>query len=112
MKTNNSIATMKNLQLLSQVVYSNSMAVVEQHNFFFENLWDKSISATEKIDEIEKGIVPEIVDVIKNPFEIKSIYFDVLKSSTHRNNAYSYNFYCFYERGKRGNNAIFDRCFK
>ena len=73
---------MKNLQLLSQVVYSNSMAVVEQHHFFFENLWDKSISATEKIDEIEKGIVPEIVDVIKNPFEIKSIFFDVLKSST------------------------------
>ena len=36
----------------------------------------------EKIDEIEKGIVPEIVDVIKNPFEIKSIFFDVLKSST------------------------------
>ncbi len=74
-------ATMKNLQLLSQVVYSNSKAVVEQHNFFFENLWDKSISALEKIDEIEKGIVPEIVDVIKNPFEIKSIYSDVLKSS-------------------------------
>lgn len=74
-------ATMKNLQLLSQVVYSNSKAVVEQHNFFFENLWDKSISAIEKIDEIEKGIVPEIVDVIKNPFETKKIYFDVLKSS-------------------------------
>ena len=72
-------ATMKNLQLLSQVVYSNSKAVVEQHNFFFENLWDKSISATEKIDEIEKGIVPEIVDVIKNPIEIKNIYFNILK---------------------------------
>ena len=74
-------STMKNLQLLSQVVYSNSKAVVEQHNFFFETLWDKSISAIEKIDEIEKGIVPEIVDVIKNPFEINRIYFDVLKSS-------------------------------
>jgi two-component system, OmpR family, sensor histidine kinase VicK len=74
-------ATMENLQLLSQVVYSNSKAVVEQHNFFFENLWDKSISAIDKIDEIEKGIVPEIVDVIKNPFETKKIYFDVLKSS-------------------------------
>ncbi|HKO64021.1 MAG TPA: ATP-binding protein [Candidatus Nitrosocosmicus sp.] len=74
-------ATMKNLQLLSQVVYSNSKAVVEQHNFFFENLWDKSISATEKIDEIEKGIVPEIVDVIKNPIEIKNMYFNILKSS-------------------------------
>jgi len=75
-------ATMKNLQLLSQVVYSNSKAIVEQHYFFFENLWDKSISAIEKIDEIEKGIVPEIIDVIKNPFEIRNIYFDVLKSST------------------------------
>ena len=74
-------ATMKNLQLLSQVVYSNSKAVVEQHNFFFENLWDKSISASEKIDEIEKGIIPEVVDVLKNPVDIKSIYFDVLKSS-------------------------------
>ena len=74
-------ATMKNLQLLSQVVYSNSKAVVEQHNFFFENLWDKSISASEKIDEFEKGIIPEVVDVLKNPVDIKSIYFDVLKSS-------------------------------
>ena len=74
-------ATMKNLQLLSQVVYSNSKAVVEQHNFFFENLWDKSISASEKIDEIEKGIIPEVVDVLKNPVDIKRIYFDVLKSS-------------------------------
>ena len=50
------------------------MVVVKQHYFFFENLWDKSISAIEKIDEIEKGIVPEIVVVIKNPFEIKSIF--------------------------------------
>jgi signal transduction histidine kinase len=74
-------ATMKSLQLLSQVVYSSSKAVVEQHNFFFENLWDKSISASEKINEIEKGIVPEIVDVLKNPVHIKSIYFDALKSS-------------------------------
>ncbi|HKR74381.1 MAG TPA: ATP-binding protein [Candidatus Nitrosocosmicus sp.] len=75
-------ATMKNLQLLSQVVYSKSTAVVEQHHFFFENLWDKSISATEKIDEIEKGIIPEIIEVIKNPFDIQKIYSDLLKSSS------------------------------
>lgn len=75
-------ATMKNLQLLNQVVYSNSMAVVEQHQFFFENLWDKSISATERIDELEKGIIPEVVDVIKNSDEIQRIYYNVLKSST------------------------------
>lgn len=75
-------ATMKNLQLLSQVVYSNSTAVVEQHHFFFENLWEKSISATEKIDEIEKGITPEIIEVIKNPFGIQKIYTHLLKLST------------------------------
>lgn len=75
-------ATMKNLQLLSQVVYSNSKAVVEQHHFFFENLWDKSILATEKIDELEKGIIPEVVEVIKSPSEIQKIYRDVIKSGT------------------------------
>jgi signal transduction histidine kinase len=75
-------STMKNLKLLSQVVYSNSIAVVEQHHFFFENLWDKSMLATEKIDEMEKGIVPEVVEVIKSPSEIQKIYCDIIKSST------------------------------
>jgi signal transduction histidine kinase len=74
-------ATMKNLQLLPQVVYSNSKAVVEQHHFFFENLWDKSILATEKIDEFEKGVIPEIVDVVKSSSEIQKIYYNILKSS-------------------------------
>ena len=41
-------ATMKNLQLLSQVVYSNSTAVVVQHNFFFENLWINLFLAIEE----------------------------------------------------------------
>ena len=72
---------MKNLQLLSQVFYSNSMAVVEQHHFFFDNLWDKSISANNKIDEFKKGIVPEIMEVIKNPAEIQRIYLYVLNLS-------------------------------
>ncbi|HYF98830.1 MAG TPA: ATP-binding protein [Candidatus Saccharimonadales bacterium] len=75
-------ATMKNLELLSQVLYSNSSAVVEQHHFFFENLWDKSISATEKINEFEKGILPEIINVIKNPIEIQRIYLNIINSST------------------------------
>jgi signal transduction histidine kinase len=74
-------ATMKNLQLLSQVVYSNSTAVVEQHHYFFENLWEKSIAATEKIDEIENGIIPEIIEVIKNPQEIQKVYSNLLNSS-------------------------------
>lgn len=74
-------ATMKNLQLLSQVVYSDSKAVVEQHHFFFENLWDNSISAEEKIDELERGITPEIMKVIRNPIEIQRNYLDILESS-------------------------------
>ena len=75
-------ATIKKLQLLSQVVYSNSTAVVEQHHYFFEILWEKSIAATEKIDEIENGIIPEIIEVIKNPHEIQKVYSDLLNSST------------------------------
>jgi two-component system sensor histidine kinase VicK len=74
-------ATMKSLKLLPQVIYSNSKAIVEQHHFFFENLWNKAIPAKDKIDDIEKGISPEFVEVIKNPFEIQDVYLNLLKLS-------------------------------
>ena len=34
-------ATMQQSQLLQQVIYSNSNAVLEQHQYLFETLWDK-----------------------------------------------------------------------
>ncbi|MDQ4073607.1 MAG: ATP-binding protein [Thermoproteota archaeon] len=63
-------ATMKNMELLPQVLYSNAQAVVEQHHFFFETLWSRAMPAEQKIREIEDGLLPVETRVIDNHKEI------------------------------------------
>ena len=51
-----SSASMQQSQLLQQVIYSNVKAVLEQHQYLFETLWNKTTPAEQKIKEIEEGI--------------------------------------------------------
>jgi two-component system sensor histidine kinase VicK len=56
---------------LTQVIYSNVKEVVEQQQYFFDMLWQKAIPAIERIKEIEEGIVPNIIEAIRDPKEIQ-----------------------------------------
>jgi len=49
---------------LTQIIYSNTKTILEQHRYFFENLWSKSILANQRIYELEEGIESEIFDII------------------------------------------------
>src|SRR5712691_10580261 len=51
-------------KVTSQIIYSNVSDVVEQHNYLFESLWTKAIPAKQKIQEIEEGIKPDIIEII------------------------------------------------
>jgi two-component system, OmpR family, sensor histidine kinase VicK len=53
-----------------EIVYSNVRSIVEQQRYLFENLWNKSISAEEKIREIEHGIMPIRTTLLENQEEI------------------------------------------
>ncbi|PWU80392.1 MAG: hypothetical protein DLM72_12480 [Candidatus Nitrosopolaris wilkensis] len=66
----------------SQIVYSNVKEVVEQQKYLFETLWTKAIPAVQIIQEIEEGIKPGVIDIIRNPIEIQNIFIDLIKSST------------------------------
>jgi signal transduction histidine kinase len=56
---------------LTQVIYSNVKEVVEQGQYIFDTLWNASVSAENKIREIEQGIVPYETRIIdNNPDEI------------------------------------------
>jgi two-component system sensor histidine kinase VicK len=66
----------------SQIVYSNVKEVVGQQKYLFETLWTKSIPAEQIIQEIEEGIKPGVIDIIRNPIEIQNIFMDLIKSST------------------------------
>jgi two-component system sensor histidine kinase VicK len=41
---------------VTQTIFSNAKALLEQQRYFFENLWSKAIPAEEKIREIDEGI--------------------------------------------------------
>jgi phospho-acceptor domain-containing protein len=68
-------------QFISQLIYSNSKQVVDQHKFLFENLWSNSISQENKIKQMEQGIEPEEIKILSNPDYIQHLYKDLLQSA-------------------------------
>jgi two-component system, OmpR family, sensor histidine kinase VicK len=55
---------------VTQLIYSNVKAIVEQQQYMFNALWNKAIPAERKIREIEEGIISHETKVIENPDEI------------------------------------------
>jgi two-component system, OmpR family, sensor histidine kinase VicK len=45
------------------MIYSNVRELVEQQQYVFDTLWNKSIPSQEKIKEIEEGIQPHIIEI-------------------------------------------------
>jgi two-component system sensor histidine kinase VicK len=48
---------------VTETIYSNAKAILEQHRYFFETLWDKAIPAENRIREIEEGIEPQRISI-------------------------------------------------
>jgi len=65
-----------------QTIYSNIREVVEQHQYFFETLWSKAVPAEQKIKEVEDGIKPIVVEIIREPIEIQNLLINLIKSAT------------------------------
>ena len=66
---------------ITQTIYSNVKAIIEQHRYFFENLWLNSISVEQRIREIEQGIDPIKTEVLENEEEISKRIIDLVKKS-------------------------------
>jgi hypothetical protein len=66
---------------LTQVIYSNVKEMVEQGQYIFDTLWSNSatIPAKQRMKEIEKGAIREIIETIRDPVEIQKRTFDLLK---------------------------------
>ncbi|MGB7956807.1 MAG: hypothetical protein WCF23_22770, partial [Candidatus Nitrosopolaris sp.] len=65
-----------------QAVYSNISEVVEQQQYLFDNIWNKSIPAEERIKEIEEGIQPIKTKILKDENEIINEIRRLNKSAT------------------------------
>ena len=66
---------------IPQCILSNVKAFVEQQQSIFELMWEKAISADQRIREIEHGIKPEVIETIKDKEEIQNLLFGLLESA-------------------------------
>ena len=75
------MTTWRETKLLNPVIYSNEIEVIEHHQYIFEMFWKKAEPFSQKLMEIEDGIVPEIMQSRNSPVDIQSKVFDLLKSA-------------------------------
>jgi len=66
---------------VTQTIYSNSKAIIEQHRYFFENLWSIATPAELKITEIEEGIEPVKTGILEDSKEIRKKIIELAKKS-------------------------------
>jgi two-component system sensor histidine kinase VicK len=57
-------------KVAAQIIYSNVKELVEEHEYTFDTLWSKAISAKQRIKEIEEGIEPIRTRLLENQNEI------------------------------------------
>jgi two-component system, OmpR family, sensor histidine kinase VicK len=71
-------------KIASHIIYSNQKEVVEQHQYMFDTLWNKAISAQQRITEIEQGVEPIKTKVLENKEQIFNHMKSVIENSSER----------------------------
>src|SRR3712207_9488539 len=68
---------------LTEVIYSNVREVVAQAQYIFDTLWRSSVSAEQRIREIEEGILPDFIQTITDPYRVQELGFELANSAKH-----------------------------
>jgi two-component system, OmpR family, sensor histidine kinase VicK len=76
-----SATTLKEKQFVYPIIYSKEKEFVEQYQFVFDIIWKKAISISQRILEIETGVVPKVMETISDINEILGKNFDILDSA-------------------------------
>lgn len=66
---------------VTETVYSNVKAILEQQRFFFENLWSKAIPAEQRIKGIEQNVEPQQIIIIDDAKQALEIYQSLICSA-------------------------------
>jgi two-component system sensor histidine kinase VicK len=66
---------------VTETIYSNAKAILEQHRYFFETLWNRAVPAEQRTRELKEGIKPEIIETIREPKVTQERLFELLKSA-------------------------------
>jgi signal transduction histidine kinase len=68
-------------KVAARIIYSNVKELAEQHEYVFDTLWSKAISAEQRIRQIEEGVEPEFFDVTTDRERVCRIFVDLATSA-------------------------------
>ncbi|MGB7881532.1 MAG: histidine kinase dimerization/phospho-acceptor domain-containing protein, partial [Nitrososphaeraceae archaeon] len=66
---------------ITELIVSTVPAFVKQQQHFFDMLWPKSVPVEQRITEIEEGMIPNVLEVIKEPTEIINFSHRLIKGA-------------------------------
>ena len=66
---------------VTNALFCNQKEMVNAHLFIFENLWRQATPAHTRIKELEKGILPEVLQTIKDPHQMTVMGLKLVKSA-------------------------------
>ena len=75
------IDEMKGGEIAKNLLITNERPYIRHYNSIFEDLWNRSIPAEQKIKEIEEGVVLGKTEVIQNPSDIQQLFINMVKSA-------------------------------
>jgi signal transduction histidine kinase len=78
---NATIEKMEECKMVQSLLTSNEPVYIKHFHSIFENLWYSGIDATDRIKELEQDIESEGIEIIRNPFEVQRLVFDLLRSA-------------------------------
>jgi signal transduction histidine kinase len=71
-------------KVAARIIYSNVKELAEQHEYVFDTLWSKAISAEQRIRQIEEGVEPIETKVLENKEQIFNHMESVIGNASER----------------------------
>jgi two-component system sensor histidine kinase VicK len=71
----------KEAEPVKHAIYSTVKGIVEPQQYLFDNLWSKALPAEYRFRELEEGIIPDVVEILRDPYEIQRLTFELIKSA-------------------------------
>ena len=68
-------------ELLCHMLTSNDPSYIDHYKLIFEDFWKNGIDAKDMIEDIERGVDPERIDIISRSNNVRNLYIDLLKSA-------------------------------
>ena len=68
-------------KLASQIIFWNVKETVKHQQYVFETLWNKAFPAQQKINQIEKGEVPEVIEIIHDTNKARQLAHKLVRAA-------------------------------